>query len=172
MKLWMMDVLTYYGFWGLVSLSAWPNAAFDLCGICCGNALMPFWTFFGGTYVGKALIKAPMQGVGFTAVFLRSSRETVIEKLGGALASVTPAAWAVDEQLRKSLSELNAKFEPGASSAAPTSDGFGVAEVWNLFIAGVILTFAATCAEQFAQMRQRELDERELDRRFPSKKQR
>lgn len=37
--------------------AAWPNAAFDLCGICCGHFQMPFWQFFGATFIGKALVK-------------------------------------------------------------------------------------------------------------------
>ena len=45
------------GFWGIFLLAAWPNALFDLCGICCGHFLMPFWEFFGATFCGKALVK-------------------------------------------------------------------------------------------------------------------
>ena len=45
------------GFWGIFLLAAWPNALFDLCGICCGHFLTPFWVFFGATFCGKALVK-------------------------------------------------------------------------------------------------------------------
>ena len=45
------------GFWGIFLLAAWPNALFDLCGICCGNFRTPFWVFFGATFCGKALVK-------------------------------------------------------------------------------------------------------------------
>lgn len=38
-------------------MSAYPNAFFDLCGMCCGHFNMPFWTFFGAVFIGKALIK-------------------------------------------------------------------------------------------------------------------
>ena len=31
--------------------------AFDLCGIACGHFLLPFSTFFGATFIGKAIIK-------------------------------------------------------------------------------------------------------------------
>jgi len=50
-------------------MSAWPNAAFDLCGICCGHFQMPFWSFFGGTLAGKAGVKAVFQCIFFTTVF-------------------------------------------------------------------------------------------------------
>ena len=42
---------------GILILAAWPNAAFDLCGICCGHFLMPCWDFFGATFIGKAFLK-------------------------------------------------------------------------------------------------------------------
>ena len=45
---WMMRVVEERGLLAVVLLSAWPNAAFDLCGMACGMFLMPFWTFFGG----------------------------------------------------------------------------------------------------------------------------
>ena len=49
--------LQAHGFWGILLLAAYPNAAFDLCGICCGHFLMPFWEFFGATLIGKGGIK-------------------------------------------------------------------------------------------------------------------
>lgn len=41
-----------------------PNPLFDLAGITCGHFLVPFWTFFGATLIGKAVIKMHIQ-VGF-----------------------------------------------------------------------------------------------------------
>lgn len=38
-----------------------PNPLFDLAGITCGHFLVPFWTFFGATLIGKALIKMHIQ---------------------------------------------------------------------------------------------------------------
>lgn len=45
-------------------MASWPNFAFDLCGICCGHFLMPFWTFFGATFLGNSffdfrILKSP-----------------------------------------------------------------------------------------------------------------
>lgn len=57
--------LQSHGFWGILLLAAYPNAAFDLCGICCGHFQMPFWEFFGATLIGKGAIKAsPERGAG------------------------------------------------------------------------------------------------------------
>eukprot|EP00959_Pyramimonas_sp_CCMP1952_P176025 3678631-Pyramimonas_sp.AAC.1 len=71
---WMVNVLRRFGFWGVLAFSAYPNAAFDLVGICCGHFMMPFLTFFGGTFVGKALIKAPAQAAGAVLIFGSSVR--------------------------------------------------------------------------------------------------
>ena len=38
-----------------------PNPLFDLAGITCGHFLVPFWTFFGATLIGKAVIKMSIQ---------------------------------------------------------------------------------------------------------------
>lgn len=38
-----------------------PNPLFDLAGITCGHFLVPFWTFFGATLIGKAIIKMHLQ---------------------------------------------------------------------------------------------------------------
>lgn len=33
-----MRFLKTHGFVGVIALAAWPNAAFDMCGICCGRS--------------------------------------------------------------------------------------------------------------------------------------
>ena len=38
-----------------------PNPLFDLAGITCGHFLVPFWTFFGATLIGKAVFKMLLQ---------------------------------------------------------------------------------------------------------------
>lgn len=53
----MVSLLKRKGFMGIFFLAAIPNMTFDLCGMVCGAALMPFWTFFGGTLLGKAVVR-------------------------------------------------------------------------------------------------------------------
>lgn len=38
-----------------------PNPLCDLAGVTCGHFLVPFWTFFGATLIGKAVIKMMIQ---------------------------------------------------------------------------------------------------------------
>lgn len=53
----------------LVRVFQIPNPLFDLAGITCGHFLVPFWTFFGATLIGKAIIKMHIQ-VGTSATSL------------------------------------------------------------------------------------------------------
>ncbi len=53
--------LQQHGFYGVLLMASYPNIAFDLCGICCGHFLMPFWTFFLATFLGKAVIRNAYQ---------------------------------------------------------------------------------------------------------------
>lgn len=78
MKQWMLHFIEKHGFWGIFILSAYPNAAFDLCGICCGHFLMPFWEFFGATLLGKGVVKVAGQTSFFVGLFRKSTREGVL----------------------------------------------------------------------------------------------
>lgn len=65
----MVDFVEKHGFMGILVMSAWPNAAFDLVGICCGQLNVSFWTFFIATFIGKSCIKVNGQVVFFVYWF-------------------------------------------------------------------------------------------------------
>mmetsp|Transcript_20199 Transcript_20199/g.44083 ORF Transcript_20199/g.44083 Transcript_20199/m.44083 type:complete len:574 (+) Transcript_20199:143-1864(+) len=54
-------------------LAAVPNGLFDLCGLVCGSAGIPFWTFFGAVWSGKALVRTPLQTCGLAAAVALST---------------------------------------------------------------------------------------------------
>lgn len=131
MKNWMLRFIQRHGFWGILLLAAYPNTAFDLCGITCGHFLMPFWEFFGATLLGKGLIKVAGQTAFFVALFQQQSREQVFAWLEEALPSevplisvgdLTPAQWlhrSVNTRIRAFQESVAArKAVPGARAAA------------------------------------------------------
>jgi len=69
-KLFMKSLVEKAGFFGILMAASIPNPLFDLAGITCGHFLVPFWTFFGATLIGKAVIKMHLQM--FFVVFLFS----------------------------------------------------------------------------------------------------
>merc|ERR1712241_447294 len=69
MKIWTIDFTQKHGFVGVFLLASWPNAAFDMCGMCCGYVLMPFWTFFIACCLGKGVVKVNLQAFFFVNLF-------------------------------------------------------------------------------------------------------
>mmetsp|Transcript_74630 Transcript_74630/g.155610 ORF Transcript_74630/g.155610 Transcript_74630/m.155610 type:complete len:506 (-) Transcript_74630:138-1655(-) len=69
MKIWTINFTEKHGFFGVFALAAWPNAAFDMCGMCCGYLMMPFWTFFIATALGKGVVKVNGQAIVFVNLF-------------------------------------------------------------------------------------------------------
>ncbi|KAG0409868.1 hypothetical protein HPB47_013012, partial [Ixodes persulcatus] len=60
-KLAVEKLVERVGFLGILACASIPNPLFDLAGITCGHFLVPFWTFFGATLIGKAIIKMHIQ---------------------------------------------------------------------------------------------------------------
>jgi len=79
MERWMVRFLQQNGFWGVLLMASYPNALFDMCGLCCGHFMMPMWSFLIATMIGKGFIKAPCQALAFTYIFSAGGREGFLE---------------------------------------------------------------------------------------------
>merc|ERR1719450_1766958 len=80
-KLGIERLVERVGFFGILACASIPNPLFDLAGITCGHFLIPFWTFFGATIIGKAVIKMHIQKVFVILAFNNQLMETVISLL-------------------------------------------------------------------------------------------
>ncbi|KAH9586121.1 SNARE associated Golgi protein [Trypanosoma melophagium] len=175
MKAWTLEKIKRYGFWAILLLAAWPNMAFDLCGMACGQFLMPFWTFFGATFIGKALIKVNMQAVFFVYLFSGNNIERIIRRVGGAVASVVTLPSFIAPQGAKRLIEkfveaiVNAR-EGIAARARGTAqqtkeDGSSIIMmIMHWFVVAAVAWFAKSIVEAFAQNEQEERDKNTLER--------
>ncbi|RWS29862.1 vacuole membrane protein 1-like protein [Leptotrombidium deliense] len=67
------------GFFGILACASIPNPLFDLAGITCGHFLIPFWTFFGATLIGKAVIKMHIQKLFVIIAFNEHHVETFVD---------------------------------------------------------------------------------------------
>ena len=54
---------------------------FDLAGITCGHFLVPFWTFFGATLIGKAVVKMHIQKIFIIMAFNEKLVATVVSNI-------------------------------------------------------------------------------------------
>ena len=159
MKLWMISFLEQYGFWAVLAFAAWPNMAFDMCGIACGHFEMSFWTFFGATFIGKALIKINMQSMFFITMFNEKTLNQFIdymEHLG--FQSVADAATDFFETQRNLiLGKVDTK--------SIQNKGTPIFKLlWSFIVTGMILLFISSTIQLFAQQRQKEMDDKENDK--------
>ena len=65
-----------------------PNPLFDLAGITCGKFLIPFWTFFSATAIGKSVIKVHIQVIFVIVVFSKNHVDHLIEGIEGLMPSL------------------------------------------------------------------------------------
>lgn len=109
MKMWTVNFTEKHGFVGIFLLAAWPNAAFDMCGMCCGYLNMPFWTFFLATLLGKGVVKVNGQALFFVFLFGTEFSKIIyrlLDSVSAALQSFTGkdlALAGVAQGLRASL---------------------------------------------------------------------
>lgn len=75
----MVHFMKRMGFFGILACASIPNPLFDLAGIICGYSLISFWTFFGATVLGKAVIKMHMQQLVVIIVFNEKYVQTLLE---------------------------------------------------------------------------------------------
>jgi len=84
-KIWLetkMDtVIRNVGFLAILAFASIPNPLFDIAGMTCGHFLIPFWTFFGATLIGKAVIKMHFQMLCVVVAFSEHHVENLINKL-------------------------------------------------------------------------------------------
>jgi len=169
MKAWMIDFLQRHGFVGVLLMAAWPNMAFDLCGICCGHFLMPFWQFFGATFIGKALIKVNLQAMFFIMLFSKDYLARFIAFID----TLFPPGWdpcviffkrECHILLEEVLNQAKLNFHKQVSGGRVEDEQSLIKRLWALIMVLFIAYFVKSCIEQFAQQRAAELDQEELQK--------
>jgi len=158
MKQWMINFVEKYGFWGVFLMSAWPNAAFDLVGIVCGQIGVTFWTFFIATFCGKALVKVTGQVLFFVSIFRHTDYMIelfvwLVEKLPAIVVKRLPK----EEEIKHKLEKMIEQLSTGKLSEKESEAGW-LKWAFDTMIMLVIVSFAISCINQFAQKRQKDLD--------------
>jgi len=173
MKKWMIDFMRKWGFWGVFVMAAWPNAAFDLCGICCGAMKLPFSKFFGATALGKGIVKTTYQAIFFVTIFSETYLNAVLPVLIGVLEkldqSLSGGHFDLARRVESGLRSTVSKFEndEAAESGNETST---IKSVWNGVVFLVIASFALSCINQIAQLEQANRDEQQQKQKDKTKK--
>eukprot|EP00929_Paragymnodinium_shiwhaense_P003427 TRINITY_DN103935_c0_g1_i1.p1 TRINITY_DN103935_c0_g1~~TRINITY_DN103935_c0_g1_i1.p1 ORF type:complete len:510 (+),score=162.04 TRINITY_DN103935_c0_g1_i1:82-1611(+) len=114
MKVWTIDFTEKRGWIGVFLLASWPNAAFDMCGMCCGYLMMPFWTFFTACCLGKGVVKVNGQAVVFVNLFGTNFFHLILQGVDSVNNSIKGALGkdlGLKALLEKGRHKLISKFE-------------------------------------------------------------
>eukprot|EP01060_Flectonema_neradi_P013036 TRINITY_DN1981_c0_g3_i1.p1 TRINITY_DN1981_c0_g3~~TRINITY_DN1981_c0_g3_i1.p1 ORF type:complete len:506 (+),score=59.74 TRINITY_DN1981_c0_g3_i1:658-2175(+) len=153
MKEWMVDIVKRHGFAAVFLLSAWPNAFFDLCGLCCGAIRMPFLTFFSAVLLGKAVVKVGGQCVFFVSVFTKTTFVVLIDSITATLLYLFPGETGegYSTYVRESIDKQLLQFQDGHHETKDIS-------LMNIIVLAVVAQFLTSALEQFAMDFEREQD--------------
>jgi len=145
-KLGIERLVERVGFFGILACASIPNPLFDLAGITCGHFLVPFWTFFGATVIGKAVIKMHIQKLFIIFAF----NETLIE---AAVSQIHRLPWIgnkLEVPLRELLNKQKEKLH--RKSETPIDQNPGVLGfIFEKLVLAMILYFLLSIVNSLAQ---------------------
>jgi membrane protein YqaA with SNARE-associated domain len=137
------------GFLGILLCASIPNPLFDLAGITCGYFLIPFWTFFLATIIGKALIKMSIQTV--FIIFLFSEHH--VERIIRWMKHIPHYGRLLQTPFKDWLQEQKGKMhrKPGENLTGHVTKISLLTRIFNIFVAGMIIYFVASIINSLAQ---------------------
>lgn len=144
-KLVVEGLVNRVGFLGILVCASIPNPLFDLAGITCGHFLVPFWTFFGATLIGKAVIKMMLQAMFVIITF----SDVLIEKLMFFLENIPVVGLFLQKLLQKMLEVQKNKLHGGSSNVE--SNGNPLASVFETFVFIMVCYFVVSIINSLAQ---------------------
>jgi len=133
-KLIIYRSLQKYGFVTVLVCASIPNPLFDLAGITCGHFLIPFWTFFGATFFGKAIVKVHIQMIFVILMFSAHHIEQIISFVEANLPFLK-------HSLTNTLEREKAKLHDPTGDEGPKPL---IAQVWELIVIGMIAFFVVS----------------------------
>ncbi|KAF9895732.1 Vacuolar membrane protease, partial [Lobosporangium transversale] len=122
-----------------------PNPLFDLAGITCGHFLIPFSTFFGATFLGKAVVKSSIQTL---FVILMFSADTLAAFMGWLETSVPLIHGYLADGINSQKGALHGKDRVSEDELENSTSLVGL--IWNTIIFIMISYFLLSIVETMA----------------------
>nr|XP_046267783.1 vacuole membrane protein 1-like isoform X5 [Scatophagus argus] len=153
-KVAVQKLIQRVGFFGILACASIPNPLFDLAGITCGHFLVPFWTFFGATLIGKAVIKMHIQKLFVIVTFSRH----IVEQMVSLIGAVPLLGAALQKPFREYLEAQKAKLHHHAGEGIPTEESWlswlfekVVVIMVCFFVCSIVNSMAQSCAKREQQ---------------------
>ncbi len=162
-KVFILAALQKYGFWAILACASIPNPLFDLAGLACGHFGVPFFTFFGATFIGKAVVKAHGQSL---FVIAMASKQNM-QSLFASITWLTPGAYKerVAAWLSTHIDSMQAQFTGAAGAGAAAAAGPAssrLAQAWDWFLGLTLFWFFLSIIDSLVQERLAAADELKL----------
>jgi hypothetical protein len=146
------------GFFGILAAASIPNPLFDLAGITCGHFLVPFWTFFGATLIGKAVIKMHIQKI---FVILAFNKE-LFEGAVSLLVQIPVLGARLEGPVRKLLAQQREKLH--SKGEGQQQGGSVISSVFEIFVLSMVAYFVVSILNSLAQSYKKRLEkEKRMD---------
>jgi len=146
-KLAVEGVVERVGFFGILACASIPNPLFDLAGITCGHFLVPFWTFFGATLIGKAVIKMHIQKLFVIIAF----NETLLAKAPSLIAYLPLVGKYLETPFKNFLEKMKLKFHRKEGAQTPGESKNILAWLFDKLIMLMVVYFLVSIVNSFAQ---------------------
>lgn len=141
-KQFMHDLVNKAGFFGILVAASIPNPLFDLAGITCGHFLIPFWTFFGATLIGKAVVKMHIQMVFIIFLFSKHHIQSVVSYL----------PTNAQDTFTTFLDKQSEKFHnPTKAAEEQDANQNFIKQGFEIFVLGMVAYFVVSIVHSMAQ---------------------
>ncbi|XP_065095144.1 vacuole membrane protein 1 [Ochlerotatus camptorhynchus] len=159
-KLAMEKFVEKVGFLGILLCASIPNPLFDLAGITCGHFLVPFWTFFGATLIGKAVIKMHIQKIFVIIAF----NENLVDKAVDFMALVPVIGKKLQEPFKTFLQNQKDRLHRGTTKVSTSSSNI-LQNLFEYFVIFMILFFVSSIINSLAQIYQKKLQSQKKNKK-------
>lgn len=146
LKLNVFRIINKVGFIGILLCASIPNPLFDLAGITCGHFLVPFWTFFGATMIGKAIIKMHLQKIFVIMLFSEGHMDKFVDMINYLPFIGTKFAPLFQQFLEKEKLKLHSSNE----SNVVVNESL-LSWIMGKFVLGMIIFFIVSIINSLAQ---------------------
>lgn len=151
-KLAMEKFVEKVGFLGILLCASIPNPLFDLAGITCGHFLVPFWTFFGATLIGKAIVKMHIQKIFVIIAF----NENLVDKAVDMLILVPVVGKILQEPFKSFLQTQKLRLHR-SSVKLPQNSSNLIQKMFEYVVILMICFFIVSIVNSLAQSYQKKV---------------
>ncbi|XP_013167823.1 PREDICTED: vacuole membrane protein 1 isoform X2 [Papilio xuthus] len=161
-KVMVQKLVQRVGFAGILACASIPNPLFDLAGLTCGHFLVPFWTFFGATVLGKAVIKMHIQKMFVIIAF----NEALVGQALGWVSKIPYLGPKLEAPLLEFLRNQKSKLHKRDPSAPlPENQGSLVSSLLEKLVLTMVLYFVVSIVNALAQNYSKRIGKRKTKKR-------